>query len=219
MPRSNVLVHVPSAKPELLHRDSSCISFFFFSDINFHTTSTQTHTDTHSDRKMADAKYLKEDDYLSVSDDTASIVYHPNLNVILVFTQSGEVRVLDVNSGIILHSCSLAGDECQAPRAKYLPDQDKVLFWNQSGTLGLRGDYNGVLLLDTILQTPICQADDTVKVELLLSEAVLLLQCIQSLEQQGLENTTDVINELNMKISEAQQNNKKGIKAQRVSDA
>lgn len=88
------------------------------------------------------------------------------------------------------------------------------MFWN-NGTLGLRGDYNGVLLLDTILQTPIVQADDTVRVELLLSEALLFLQSIQSLEQQGLENTADVTNELNLKIGEAQQNSKKGIKAQR----
>lgn len=89
-----------------------------------------------------------------------------------------------------------------------------MLFWNNA-TLGLRGDYNGVLLLDTILQTPIVQADDTIRVELLLSEAMLFLQSIQSLEQQGLENTADVTNELVLKIEEARQNNKKGIKAQR----
>lgn len=168
---------------------------------------------------VAELKSLKEDDWMGLCiDDTASIVYHPNLNVILVFTRVGEVRVLDVNSGLILHSCSLAGEECQSPRARFLPDQDKVLFWNQAGTLGLRGDYNGVLLLDTILQTPILQTDDTVKVELLLSEALLFLASIQSLEQQGLENTADITNELNLKIGEAQQNTKKGIKAQRVSD-
>lgn len=100
------------------------------------------------------------------------------------------------------------------PRAKYLPDQDKVLFWN-NGTLGLRGDYNQVLLLDTILQTPIVQTDDIVRIELILSEAVLFLQSIQSLEQQGLENTSDVINELKLRISEAQKVTKKGVKAQR----
>jgi len=79
--------------------------------------------------------------------------------------------------------------------------------------VGLRSDYNGVLLLDTILQSPIVNADDTVKVELLLSEAVLLQQ---SLEQQGVENSADVINELVLKIGEAQQRAKKGIKAQKV---
>lgn len=102
----------------------------------------------------------------------------------------------------------------QLPKAKFLPEQEKVLFWNNA-TLGLRGDYNGVLLLDTVLQTPITQTDDMIRLELLLSEAMLFLQSIQSLEQQGLENTADVTNELALKIEEARQNNKKGIKAQR----
>lgn len=59
---------------------------------------------------MADTKLLKEDDYLSTSVDAVSIVYHPNLNVILVFGESGEVRVIDVNSGAVLHSCFLQGE-------------------------------------------------------------------------------------------------------------
>lgn len=59
---------------------------------------------------MAEAKFLKEDDYLSTSVDVVSIVFHPNLNVILVFSESGEVRVIDVHSGGVLHSCSLRGE-------------------------------------------------------------------------------------------------------------
>lgn len=82
--------------------------------------------------------------------------------------------------------------------------------------MGLRSHYNGVLLLDTILQAPFKNTDDTVKVELLLSEAVLLHQSLVSLEQQGVENSADVINELVLKIGEAQKRSKKGIKAQKV---
>ena len=83
--------------------------------------------------------------------------------------------------------------------------------------MGLRCDYNGVLLLDTILQTPITNTDNSVKIELLLSEAELLRQSLTSLEQQqGVENSTDVINELIQKIFEAQRRVKKGIKAQKV---
>lgn len=67
------------------------------------------------------------------------------------------------------------------------------------------------------MQTPTSQADDPIKVEILLSEAVLLLQSLQSLEQQGIENSTDVINELTLKITEAHLRAKKGIKAQKVS--
>lgn len=100
---------------------------------------------------------------------------------------------------------------------KYLPQQDKVLFWDGKN-IGMRGDYNGVLFLETILQTPVKQTDDTVKLEILLSEAVLFLQSLQSIEEHGLENTSDVINEFVSKITEANSMEKKGIKAQKVSE-
>lgn len=99
--------------------------------------------------------------------------------------------------------------------SKYLPIQDKILFWD-GRNIGLRGDYNGVLLLDTILQTPVVHTDDIVKVELLLNEAVLLLYSLNDLKATGLENTTDAINELIAKITIAQACKKKGIKAKKV---
>lgn len=70
--------------------------------------------------------------------------------------------------------------------------------------------------MDTILQTPVAQADDIIKIELLLTEAIVFFQSIQNLEDHGLENTADVTNELQSKITEAQANAKKGIKAQKV---
>jgi len=45
------------------------------------------------------------------------------------------------------------------------------LFTDGKG-IGVRKDYNGVLLLDTILQTPVSKPDDVVKLELLLSEVM-----------------------------------------------
>lgn len=69
--------------------------------------------------------------------------------------------------------------------------------------------------MDTILQTPVAQADDIIKLELLLTEAIVFFQSIQNLEDHGLENTADVTNELQSKITEAQANAKKGIKAQK----
>jgi baculoviral IAP repeat-containing protein 6 (apollon) len=96
-----------------------------------------------------------------------------------------------------------------------LSEQDKVLFWSNTN-LGLRSDYNGVLLLDTILQPPVSNTDSTIKIELLLSEALLLHQSLVSLEQQGVENSADVTLELVQKINDAQQRAKKGIKAQKV---
>lgn len=95
-----------------------------------------------------------------------------------------------------------------------MAEHDKILFWDNLN-LGLRSDYNGVLLLDTILQPPLSNTDNVIKIELLLSEAVLLHQSLALLEQQGVENSADVINELVQKIGEAQQRAKKGIKAQK----
>lgn len=59
---------------------------------------------------------LKEDGYLNVECETHKILYHPNLNVILVFTTANNVvKVLDVNSGVVLQSCSLKGESiCDA---------------------------------------------------------------------------------------------------------
>lgn len=99
---------------------------------------------------------------------------------------------------------------------RYMPLQDKILFWD-GHNLGLRGDYNGVLLLDTILQSPIGQNDDYIKLELILSEAIIFQNCINELESEGLECPCDISNELTQKINQAQLNAKKGIKAQRVS--
>lgn len=58
---------------------------------------------------MGDEQWLKEDGYLNVDTESTHIIYHPHLNVILVFTKTGDVKVIDVNSGVILQSCPLAG--------------------------------------------------------------------------------------------------------------
>lgn len=102
----------------------------------------------------------------------------------------------------------------KAIKGKYLVDHDRILVWD-GDDLGLRSDYNGVLLLDTILQHPLVNTENAVKIELLLSEAVLLHQSLVMLEQQGVENSSDVITELSEKIAAAQKQSKKGIKAQK----
>lgn len=93
---------------------------------------------------------------------------------------------------------------------------DKVLYTDGRG-IGIRSDYNGVLLLDTILQTPVSKSEDVVKLELLLSEATILVQCLQCIELPGVEHLLEVLQELSSKIVAAQANQKKGIKAQKVS--
>lgn len=60
--------------------------------------------------KMAEDQWLlKEDGYLNADTDLNKIVYHPSLNVILICTKAGIVRVLDVNSGVVLQSSNLSG--------------------------------------------------------------------------------------------------------------
>lgn len=93
---------------------------------------------------------------------------------------------------------------------------DKVLYTDGKG-IGIRSDYNGVLLLDTILQPPVSKSEDIVKLELLLSEATILLQCLQYIELPGVEHLLEVLQELSSKIVAAQAIQKKGIKAQKVS--
>lgn len=97
----------------------------------------------------------------------------------------------------------------------FMPLQEKILL-TDGHVIGFRGDYNGVLLLDTVLQTPVSHNDDAIRLEMLLSEAVLFQTCLKELEQ-DMEWPYDLQNELLEKIRNSQGNSKKGIKAQRVS--
>lgn len=63
----------------------------------------------------------------------------------------------------------LSAQENSKVICRYLTDQDRVLFCDGHG-IGVRSDYNGVLLLDTILQKPVASPRDVIKLELLLSE-------------------------------------------------
>ncbi|XP_046401534.1 baculoviral IAP repeat-containing protein 6 [Ischnura elegans] len=155
---------------------------------------------------------LTEDGSLNVETDSKSILYHPSLNIILVITNSSDVHVIDVNSGVILLRSSLSASSSGYLRGTYLSGQDKVLF-TDGDAIGVRSDYNGVLLLDTILQTPISKPDDVVKLELLISEAVLLHNSLQTLELPGVDLSHEVIEELTKKIKEGQSQPKKGTKA------
>ncbi|XP_015038690.2 baculoviral IAP repeat-containing protein 6 isoform X3 [Drosophila pseudoobscura] len=168
-------------------------------------------------------RILKQDGYLDVGDNSGAparpfemrnIVYHPQLNVLLLFGFNNVVKVLDVNSGVVLQTYKLSKNGESVVHGRYMPLQDKILFWD-GHNVGLRGDYNGVLLLDTILQAPIGQNDDYIKLEIILSEAIIFQHCINDLESEGLECPCDISNELTQKINKAQKNAKKGIKAQR----
>ena len=57
----------------------------------------------------ADKWTVTEDGCLVVNDDIESVIYHPSLNVVLVTSKAGIVRVIDVASGAIIHASDLSG--------------------------------------------------------------------------------------------------------------
>jgi hypothetical protein len=79
--------------------------------------------------KMAEDPWLlNEDGYLNADTDIKEIIYHPTLNVILICTNSGIVRVLDVNSGVVLQSSYLSGKQKSIVRERR---HDPGLFSNK----------------------------------------------------------------------------------------
>ncbi|KAJ8958619.1 hypothetical protein NQ318_016341 [Aromia moschata] len=162
--------------------------------------------------KMAEDQWmLNEDGYLNIDTDVKEIIYHPSLNVILICTKSGVVRVLDVNSGVILQSSYLSAINQNEVKCKYIPAVDRILF-SDGQALGVRSDYNGVLLLDSILQKTVSDGREEIKLELPLSEAIILKQSLSTTNVSGVDR---MIQELNNVISNAQKQYKKGIKAQK----
>lgn len=74
---------------------------------------------------------------------------------------------------LFLTSCNnnsmFAAQNLSEVKCKYIPTVDRVLFCDGQ-SLGVRSDYNGVLLLDSILQKTISDSKEEVKLELPLSE-------------------------------------------------
>lgn len=55
--------------------------------------------------KMAqEPSLLKDDGCTDLSGQVKKIVYHPALNVILICSNSGIVRVFDISSGVVIHT-------------------------------------------------------------------------------------------------------------------
>ncbi|KAG5886808.1 hypothetical protein JTB14_031450 [Gonioctena quinquepunctata] len=160
---------------------------------------------------MAEEQWiLNEDGYLNVDIDVKEILYHPYLNVILISTHSGVVKVLDVNSGVILQSSYLSAQNLTEVKCKYISSLDRVLF-TDGQALGVRSDYNGVLLLDSVLQKTVSDSKEEVKLELPLSEAIILKESLSG----NVSGVDHIINELTDVITNAQKHHKKGIKAQK----
>ncbi|XP_065342145.1 baculoviral IAP repeat-containing protein 6 isoform X6 [Cloeon dipterum] len=133
---------------------------------------------------MADEEQwsMCEDGCLNVNTEPRTIVYHPNLNVILIVSNSPEVLVIDVNTGAILHRSCYSGSTTSCLQGAYLAGHDKLLLTDGTN-VGLRSDYSGVLLLDSILQPPVLQSQQKARVELPLSEALVLQKALTQMSE------------------------------------
>lgn len=58
-----------------------------------------------------DSNLLKLDGFLDISLNCRNIALHPILNVLLVFDDTNCVTVFDVNSGKVLQSCKISGEQ------------------------------------------------------------------------------------------------------------
>ncbi|CAM1308829.1 BIRC6 (predicted) [Pycnogonum litorale] len=162
---------------------------------------------------MADSNewYINEDGFLSVNDPSETIHYHPTLNAILVVTKEPAVKVIDVNSGSLLQKSNLSASHGSQIQGCYINKYDQMLF-TDGHAIGLRKEYCGMLLLDTILQVPVNIVDEIVKIELPFAEALKLLKCLFSVHLPGVDAAEDFIKELDKKVFACQPSTKKNHK-------
>ncbi|XP_069464004.1 baculoviral IAP repeat-containing protein 6 isoform X2 [Ambystoma mexicanum] len=112
-----------------------------------------------------------------------SLTYHPALNAILAVTSRGSVKVIDGTSGALLQQATgLSAKSGGRVKCQYFSTVDKVIFVDDYA-VGCRKDLNGILLLDTALQTPVLKQDEVVQLELPVTEAQQLLSaCIEKVD-------------------------------------
>uniref|UniRef100_A0A8B9GGI7 Baculoviral IAP repeat containing 6 n=1 Tax=Amazona collaria TaxID=241587 RepID=A0A8B9GGI7_9PSIT len=121
------------------------------------------------------------------ADGLCSLCYHPALNAILAVTARGTIKVIDGTSGATLQASALNAKPGGRVKCQYISAVDKVIFVDDYA-VGCRKDLNGILLLDTALQTPVSKQDDVVQLELPVTEAQQLLSaCIEKVDVSSTE--------------------------------
>uniref|UniRef100_A0A8C3XU63 Dual E2 ubiquitin-conjugating enzyme/E3 ubiquitin-protein ligase BIRC6 n=1 Tax=Chelydra serpentina TaxID=8475 RepID=A0A8C3XU63_CHESE len=121
------------------------------------------------------------------ADGLCSLCYHPALNAILAVTARGAIKVIDGTSGATLQASALNAKPGGRVKCQYISAVDKVIFVDDYA-VGCRKDLNGILLLDTALQTPVSKQDDVVQLELPVTEAQqLLCACIEKVDVSSTE--------------------------------
>ncbi|XP_075268839.1 dual E2 ubiquitin-conjugating enzyme/E3 ubiquitin-protein ligase BIRC6 isoform X6 [Opisthocomus hoazin] len=121
------------------------------------------------------------------ADGLCSLCYHPALNAILAVTARGAIKVIDGTSGATLQASALSAKPGGRVKCQYISAVDKVIFVDDYA-VGCRKDLNGILLLDTALQTPVSKQDDVVQLELPVTEAQQLLSaCVEKVDVSSTE--------------------------------
>ncbi|GAB1609836.1 baculoviral IAP repeat-containing protein 6-like isoform X2 [Argonauta hians] len=149
--------------------------------------------------------FVGEDGCLSVGQAATGVTYHPTLNTIIVTTKAHTLKVYDVTSGCLLKESNLSATNTKSNKLKcmFLQEKDRIIIC-EGASVCARKDLNGVLLLDTALQTPVSKTEDLVKVELLLAEANQLFKSLNASEFPGIDYVDDFIKELERAIESSQ---------------
>ncbi|GFO34551.1 baculoviral iap repeat-containing protein 6, partial [Plakobranchus ocellatus] len=146
---------------------------------------------------------IREDGFLSVDTNVDRLTYNSSLNSIIITCKDQTVTVLDALSGAFLQKSDLSGHKKGRIECAYLPEKDKTVFCDGLA-LGVRGDLQGILLLDTALQTAVSKTEDFVKIELPLAEATHLLKTLASTDLRTKDNVDDFEKVLGQGIHKAE---------------
>jgi hypothetical protein len=110
---------------------------------------------------MDTAEELKSTDVplqVNLNKRISRLEYHEKLNVLFAGSDD-ELFVLDPTLGEVLYRTSKAGIW------DFFVGAEKIVLINE-GKVGIRSEYNGIFLLDSILQTPIQDSSEHVEIEL-----------------------------------------------------
>ncbi|XP_064112985.1 baculoviral IAP repeat-containing protein 6-like isoform X2 [Macrobrachium nipponense] len=138
-----------------------------------------------------DSLGLEEDGLIELGDSIEGLCFHQALNVFLVTTKDSKIRVYDPHSSLKLSDVQLHGDGKKNVFCVYHGESNSVVVCG-GRTVGMRRDHHGVLLLDTVLQAPVAAPEETVLVEMLLSEGIQLQQTLGLSELSNIDHASEV---------------------------
>ncbi|CAG7720785.1 unnamed protein product [Allacma fusca] len=158
---------------------------------------------------MEDVKELKSDEspfMVKGGKTIRKILLHDKLNVIFVGTEDREIFVLDPTLGDVIYHTSYnnsndsIADEDSEADWDFTVGTEKIIVVNKD-TVGIRSEYKGIVLLDTVLQTSISNSSDTVLIELNVTEAESLCHSLAAVDVANESDTLEVEKQLKAVVS------------------